>query len=367
MKIAVNTRFLIKNKLEGIGIYTHEILKKLVHLMPQHTFYFLFDRAYSNEFIFADNVVPIVVSPPARHPMLWYWWFEKSIPKVLHQHKIDLFFSPDGFCSLHTNVPQLLTIHDIGFEQYPEHTPNLVNRFYRYFTPKYCDKAQKIITVSEFTKQEIIKYYNTNADKIEVVYNAFDNNQFEIKMEDKFSSDVPYFVFVGAVHPRKNVIGLLKAFEFYKRTYASKHKLVIIGRNAWQNKSLENFIAQMNYKDDLYWIEKCNRNELIHTVKNATALVYPSLYEGFGIPLIEAMSLGVPVIASNVSSIPEIVGNAGILAAPDNTTEIAQAMQTITTNTNLRDEYIEKGKLRARDFNWENSAKKIASILEAML
>ena len=115
MKIAVNTRFLIKNKLEGIGIYTHEILKKLVHLMPQHTFYFLFDRAYSNEFIFADNVVPIVVSPPARHPMLWYWWFEKSIPKVLHQHKIDLFFSPDGFCSLHTNVPQLLTIHDIGF------------------------------------------------------------------------------------------------------------------------------------------------------------------------------------------------------------------------------------------------------------
>lgn len=363
MKIAVNTRFLIKNKLEGIGIYTHEILKKLVHLMPQHTFYFLFDRAFSKDFIFAENIVPIIVSPPARHPFLWYWWFEYSLPKVLKQHNIDVFFSPDGFCSLNTNVPQLLTIHDLGFEKYPEHTPFLVSQFYRHFTPKYCQKAKKIITVSEFTKQEIISQYAIDAQKIDVVYNAFDNCQLENKIYD----GIPYFIFIGAVHPRKNVLGLLKAFEHYKATFKNNYKLKIIGRKAWQNSALQNYIAQMNYKDDLYWIENCEREELLQLLSQATALVYPSFYEGFGIPLIEAMYLGVPVIASNVSSIPEIVGNAGILVAPDNTAEIAQAMQTISINTKLRDELIEKGKLRAQDFSWNISAKKIASIIEAIV
>ena len=165
MKIAVNTRFLLSGKLEGIGIYTQEIFKRVVQLMPEHEFFFLFDRAYSSAFIFEKNVTPIVVHPPARHPFLWYWWFGKSIPKVLQENNIDVFISPDGFASLNTSVPQIITIHDLGFEHFPEHVPFLVRKFYRYFTPKYCEKAAKILAVSEYTKQDIISTYNIETKK----------------------------------------------------------------------------------------------------------------------------------------------------------------------------------------------------------
>lgn len=180
MRIAVNTRFLLPYQLEGIGIYTQEIFKRVVKQMPEHDFYFLFDRPFSDEFIFAKNVTPIVVSPPARHPFLWYWWFEKSIPKILKKHQIDLFISPDGYCSLSTDIPQILTIHDLGFEHFPEHTPFLVRNYYRYFTPKFCAKASKILAVSEFTKNDIVAKYGIDKSKIDVVYNGFDSSKQSI-------------------------------------------------------------------------------------------------------------------------------------------------------------------------------------------
>ncbi len=376
MKIAVNTRFLLSNKLEGIGIYTQQIFKRVVEQMPEHEFYFLFDRPYDDEFIFAKNVKPIVVSPPARHPFLWYWWFEKSVPKILKEHQIDLFISPDGFCSLSTDIPQIITIHDLGFEHFPLHTPFLVRNYYKHFTPKYCEKADKILAVSQFTKNDIIKKYKIDEKKIDVVYNGFENSQWSMvngqfnnkkKLSDidyRLSTKTSYFLFVGAVHPRKNVLGLLKAFEHFKNTYSHSHKLVIVGRKAWMNTELENFFQQMNYKKDVIWIEDIERNNLLELVQHAFALVYPSLFEGFGIPVIEAMSSGIPVITSNVSSLPEVAGNAAILVNPNNTDDISDAMNLLITNKNLRNELITKGLIRAKDFDWNISAKKIIEIIK---
>jgi hypothetical protein len=141
MKIAVNTRFLLEGQLEGIGIYTQEIFRRVVKLLPQHEFYFLFDRKPAPEFIFADNVKAVIVSPQARHPLLWYWWFEHAVPAVLKKYQIDVFLSPDGYGSLSTDIPQVITIHDLAFEHYPEQVPFLVNQYYRYFVPKYCCKG----------------------------------------------------------------------------------------------------------------------------------------------------------------------------------------------------------------------------------
>ncbi len=371
MKIAVNTRFLLKDKLEGIGIYTQEIFKRVVQQMPEHEFYFLFDRPFSEEFIFAKNVMPIFISPPARHPFLWYWWYEKSVPKVLKENDIDLFISPDGFASLNTDVPQILTIHDLGFEHFPKHVPILVRKYYQSFTPKFCEKATKIITVSEFTKQDIISTYKIDEQKIEVVYNGFENGQWSMvndqsniernlsTIDYRLSKDIPYFVFIGAVHPRKNVLGLLKSFEHLKTTFSHQHKLVIVGRKAWMNDELENFYQQMKFKKDVIWIERIERNNLLMILQNSFALVYPSFFEGFGIPIIEAMSLGVPVITSNISSMPEVGGNAAVLVNPNHITEIADAMNLLIEDETLRDDLIAKGKLRAHDFDWNISAKKV--------
>jgi len=375
MKIAINTRFLLKDKLEGIGIYTQEIFKRVVELMPEHEFYFMFDRPFDDEFIFAKNVKPIVVSPPARHPFLWYWWFERSVPKVLKENKIDLFISPDGYASLNTDIPQILTIHDLAFEHYKEHTPFLVYQYYKRFVPKFCKKADKILSVSEFTKQDIIDRYGIDAKKIEVVYNGFENrdetgdwrhetremrNHTILNLKSQI-----YFIFIGAVHPRKNVLGLLKAFEHFKATFSKEHQLVIIGRKAWMNAELEDFYQQMKFKDDVIWIEKIERNNLLEILQNAFALVYPSLFEGFGIPIVEAMSYGVPVITSNVSCMPEVAGNAGVLVNPNDTNEIANAMNELIENKILRNQLIEKGKVRAKEFDWNISANKVVDIIKS--
>lgn len=374
MKIAVNTRFLIKDKLEGIGIYTQEIFKRVTALLPQHDFYFLFDRSPSDEFIFSDNIHPVVVSPQARHPFLWYWWFEYSVPKALSAIDADVFISTDGYASLKTEVPQIITIHDLGFEHYPAHTPFLVRNYYRHFTPKFCLKAEKIIAVSAFTKMDIIQHYKIDGDKIDVVYNGVENIRVsgtpqEIKrIRSHFNiKDTPYFIFIGAVHPRKNVLQLLKAFERLKSDLLINHQLIIVGRNAWMNLEVENYMQQMAGKQDVVWIEQIERNQLMSLLKDAFALVFPSLFEGFGIPIIEAMQLGVPVITSNTASMPEVAGDAAITVNPKSTEEIGRAMQHIISDTSLRESLIEKGIKRAELFNWDISAQKMAEVITEVL
>jgi glycosyltransferase involved in cell wall biosynthesis len=369
MKIAVNTRFLLKNKLEGIGIYTQEIFKRVVKLLPQHEFYFLFDRNFDREFIFAENVTPVIVSPYARHPVLWYWWFERAVPKILKENDIELFISPDGYGSLHIDIPQMITVHDLAFEHYVKHTPFLVNNYYRYFVPEYCRKADKILAVSEFTKQDIISSYKIDAQKIEVVHNGTDESIFSFRHDAHILSNYhlkekEYFIFIGAVHPRKNVLGLLQAFEHFKNTYQHPHRLVIVGRKAWMNKELESFYAGMQHKNDVTWIEKTDRSHLFEILSHAFALVYPSFFEGFGIPIIEAMSAGIPVITSNLSSMPEVAGNAAILVNPKDIDEISTAMNQLVMSNDLYKELIEKGKLRSKDFSWDTSAKKVAEIIQ---
>lgn len=363
MRIAVNTRFLLSGKLEGIGIYTQEILKRVITLMPQHQFYFLFDRPYSEAFIFAENVTPIVISPPARHPFLWYWWFEKSVPEILKKISADVFFSPDGFGSLHTETPQILTIHDIGFEHFPKHTPFLVRKYYRHFTPKYCRQAKKILAVSEFTKQDLIQEYAIDAQKIEVVTNGFDAATYSHLSILPSEHQPPYFIFVGAVHPRKNVLGLLKAFEHFKQKYQLEHQLMIVGKKSWMYDDVEKFYRLMQFRHDVIWKEHAERQTLLQYLQCATAMVYPSWFEGFGIPLIEAMSIGVPIVCSNTSALPEVVGDAAILVNPEDTTEIATVMYNVATNKKMRIQLIDKGKLRAHFFDWDKSAQKVAEII----
>ena len=160
MKIAINCRLLLKGKLEGIGWYTYEISKRITENHPEHVFYLLFDRPFSDKFVFGDNVIPVILSPQSRHPFLWYVWFEYSVSRFIKKNKIDLFFSPDGYLSLNTNTKTVITIHDLNFEHYPEQLPFLSRNYYKFFTPKFCNKADAIITVSEESKKDIIKQYN---------------------------------------------------------------------------------------------------------------------------------------------------------------------------------------------------------------
>jgi glycosyltransferase involved in cell wall biosynthesis len=259
MKIVVNTRLLIKDKLEGIGWFTYEALRRITKNHPEHEFFFLFDRKYSEEFIFSENVHPVVIYPPARHPLLWMIWFEYSVPKILKKLKPDLFVSPDGFLSLKTEVPQLPVIHDINFYHRPKDIPFSSRAYYRHFFPKFANKAKRIVTVSEFSKHDICDSYYISPDKVDVVYNGANQEYRPLSPEEikatkaKYTGGHDYFMFIGSLHPRKNVSGLLSAFDSFVAKYRTDHKVVIVGEKMFFTSELDLTYNQMRYGDDVVY------------------------------------------------------------------------------------------------------------------
>lgn len=372
MRIAVNTRFLLKGKLEGIGWFTREILRRMVLNHPEHEFIFLFDREYDEQFIFAPNVKPVLIPPPARHPILWYLWFEWAVPFALRKHKADVFISTDGFLSLSTKVPTLLVVHDLAFEHFPEHLPFKFRFYLRQFTPKFVRKAKHIVTVSTFSKNDLIETYQTPAEKISVVFNGANDLYkplpFSEKqaIKDQYAQGCEYFVFAGALHPRKNIVHLMKAFALFKRKQRSNMKLLIIGRYAWEADDIKSTYENHPYRDDVIMYNYMNVDELSRVMGAAYALAFVSLFEGFGIPILEAMQCGVPGIVSNTSSMPEVAGESAILVDPNSVEEIAEAMRTLYKDEGLRDRLKLAALEQAKRFSWEQSARDFYAVLEKM-
>ncbi len=362
MKIAVNTRLLLKNKMEGIGVHALNVLKRITVNHPEHQFLFMFDRKYDEEFIFSSNITPVVLFPQARHPLLYYWWFQNSVARTLNQVKPDLFYSPDGFLSLNTAVRSVPVIHDLNYEHYPKDLPRWTSWHYRHFFPKFADKARRIITVSEFSKQDIVQQYDIHADKIDVVFNAADLHYKKMEeiekteVRNKYSSGEEYFLYVSALHPRKNVKRLLEAFDMVKDTSGSPIKLVLVGPHYFKNSEMEKVYQQMKYKNDVVFTGRLNVEELSKVMGAAFCLVYVSYFEGFGIPLVEAMQCEVPVIASDVTSIPEVTSDAALMVNPLSVDSIANGMLEVLKDPDLRKDLIQKGKERSTFFSWDRTA-----------
>ena len=372
-KIAVNTRFLIKNRLEGIGLFTYESLKRITKAHPEIDFYFLFDRKFDEEFIFGDNIKPVVLFPQARHTFLWYWWFEISVARWLKKNNPNLFLSTDGYACLNTDVPQVLVIHDLAYEHYKEHVYGLARSYYRYFMPKFAQKAQRIATVSKFSKNDIIQRYHIPADKIDVVYNGAKEvyqpvgDEIKKAVRGRYTEGEDYFLYVGSIHPRKNVKTLLLAFDEFKKQTKSDFKLLIVGRKAWDFNEVEKVHSQMQFGNDVKFLGHMEPEELAQITASAYAMVYVSLFEGFGIPIVEAMSCGVPVITSNVTSMPEAAGDAGLWVDPLSGSEISAAMKRLVEDKSLREDLISKGRIQLKKFSWDLTAEKLWACCEKVM
>ncbi|HET9823712.1 MAG TPA: glycosyltransferase family 1 protein, partial [Chitinophagaceae bacterium] len=307
MTIAVNTRFLLPDYLEGYGYFVFEIFKYLTSKHPEHRFIFIFDRPFDQHFIFSSNISPVVIGPPARHPLLWKFWYDVKIPAVLKKYKADVFVSADGLCSLNTSVPQCLVVHDLAFLHYPRHIKKSHYVFYKRYIPKFLKKASAIATVSEFSKRDIMKYYQIDGEKIDVVYSAAKeifrpvSDDVKAQVKNKYTAGKDYFLCVGAMHPRKNLVNLLKAFSVFKKRQKSGFKLILAGRLAWKYDSFIESLRKYKYRDDVVMLGYLSEEELVKITGSAYALVYPSLLEGFGVPVIEAMKCSVPVVTSSHS------------------------------------------------------------------
>lgn len=370
MEIVVNTRLLLKDRLEGIGWFIHECFRRIVLDHPEHHFYFLFDRDFEDDFLFAENVTPIIIHPQARHPFLHYIWFEYSIPSILNKIKPDLFVSPDGYLSLKSNCKQLCVIHDLNFEHFPKVMPWLVQHYYQYFFPRYAQKADRIATVSMFSKKDIIETYGINENKIDIVYSAAKEGFNPLTEEEmkpvrkKYSNGFPYFIFVGSLQARKNLKNLLLAFDLHKKENHSTSKLLVVGEKKWWSNELKNIFETMTYKNEVVFTGRVTQEELQKLIPSALALTYTSLFEGFGVPILEGFSSGVPVITSNTSSMPEVAGEASLLVDPFSVISIANALDKIEKDPILRKDLIQKGNERKSVYSWQQTADKLWNSIE---
>jgi glycosyltransferase involved in cell wall biosynthesis len=362
MRIAVNAIFLQKNKLEGYGHYVNEIFSRIVQQHPEHEFIFVFDRSFDQAFNFGPNTKQVIVSPPAREPLAFKYWYDVKAPLALRSYKIDVWVQPYGFCSLTTKIPQVLIVHDLAFLHYPKFIPWYHRIYYKLFTKRFLRKAKKIVTVSAFTKADLIKHYTIPSKKISVVNGAADKRFLPFswwereEVKEGFADGREYFLFTGGIHPRKNVLNLLKAFSLFKKWQQSNMKLLIVGRTAWDHEEILEKIKTYKYREDVVLLGYVTDEQLARITGAAYALVYPSFFEGFGLPIVEAMQSGVPVITSNNSSMPEIGGDAALYADPSEPDAIAKHMLELYKNESYRSDLIGAGKTQAAKFSWDRAA-----------
>lgn len=361
MRIGINTRSLLGQKMEGFGNYTLELVKRLTVAHPEHTFICYFDRPVDPQFSFGPNVICKSIFPPTRHPFLYVIWFQWSLKRAIQKDQLDVFWSPDGMFPLGIHIPVLATIHDLNFEHFPQDLPKWVAWYYKKYFPKFAKAANKIITVSQTTKDDITATYQIEQEKISVIYNGVNQAYQPLSSDEKifFTQDEnfpeSYFLFVGSLHPRKNIHRLLEAYQQFA-TSDSETALVIVGSAMWDDQQFE---IQADLKKRIYLLGHVDTQKLAFIMAAATAFVYIPYFEGFGMPLAEAMASQTPIIAGNKSCLPEIAADAALYVDPYNIEEIAKAMAQLKNDVALQSQLVEAGTKRALAFNWDHAAEKV--------
>lgn len=373
MKIAVNTRLLLKDRLEGIGQFTFETLCRITRLHPEHQFFFLFDRKYDDSFLFSDNITPVLAYPQARHPYLWYLFFEHGIPLKIKKINPDLFLSTDGWIPTKLDIPVVNVIHDLNFLHHPEFVPPVVQRYYGRFFPKFARNATQLATVSEYSRQDIIQSFHVDPDKVNVVFSG--NNpaykpltkEQQEQVKRKYTDGCDYFLFVGLIHKRKNLDNIFRAFDIFKDGCSNPTKLVVVGDKKWWAGEIEDTYLKMRHRDDVLLLGRQPLDVVCELTASATAMVYTSLFEGFGLPIVDSFNAHVPIITSNVTAMPEIAGDAAVLVDPYNPDQLAEAMASLQHDDNLRNTLIEKAIVRKGLFTWDRTADLLWETIEKAL
>ena len=362
MKIVFNCWLLRNRQLDGIGNFTVQIMQRIIKDHPEQQFDILVDKKFQNIYFDYPNVVLHKIFPALRHPLLYVFFLEIRLPLYLKKLKPDLIIAMDGFMSLASRAKQLPVVYDLNFEHYPENLPWRNRVYYKFFFPKFVRKAKRVITISEYSKNDIVKTYHYPADNIDNVYCGISDYFFPCTSEEKlltktkYANGNEYYFFAGTMHPRKNILRLIQAFDEFKKNNKNNIKLVLAGHIMWDDASIKNIIDNSTIKNDVILAGRVSNEELRLLLGSAWALVFVPVFEGFGLPIVEAWQCGAPVICSNITSIPEVAGDAAIVVDPFNIQDIAMAMQQMM-NVDVRNQFINAGQKRKELFSWTRTAK----------
>lgn len=362
MKIAINTWVLRNKKLDGIGYVTVNAISRLVKQHPEVEFQILCDKGFTEDYFDFPNVTKHKIFPALRHPVLYVFFMEIVVTLFLKKHKPDIFVSTDGYLSLLSSTKQLPIICDINFEHKPEDLPFRNRVYFLTFFKRFAKKATRIATISEYSKKDIADYYKIDINKIDNISCGIDskfkpiNEDEKIATKNKWTNGKEYFFFLGSMHPRKNIKRLIDAFHLFKQQTKSNYKLVLGGSILWKASDIEETYTNSQFKDDIIFTGRLNDADLQQVLGAAYSLTFPPIFEGFGLPIVEAFQTGVPVLCSNVSSMPEVAGDAALLFNPFEVDEIANAMKMVYENKQLREELIAKGDKQKLLFSWDKTA-----------
>ncbi len=408
MRIGIDIRPLMTAQRTGVGEYTFELLDSIFKIDRDNQYFLYYNSGKDTTKNIPDWKYENVKIISSRLPNKIFNASLKIFgrPKLdrLVAESLDIWFSPNlNFTSLSPGIKSILTVHDLSFEFFPEFSTAKQFFWHKAIAPKkQCERADLILTPSENTKKDIVDYYKIDPQKIKVIYpgikstptnnvilseakNLFDYSvkdpsafglrmTGETEIKHKYNLPENYILFLGAIEPRKNIIGLIEAFESHCEEAEGRpqadsnhqHSLVIAGAPGWKNKKIFERIKKSKFSERIKILGFVPDEDKAGLYALAKLFVYPSFYEGFGFPVLEAMKAGVPVITSNCSSLPEIAGPAVYLIDPNRPNQIALAMNELINNEKLREWHIKKGHEQTQKFNWQNSAREWLKIIETL-
>lgn len=388
MRIGIDIRCLVEGRRTGVEEYTLNLLLNLFEIDKKND-YILFLNSWkkpAGDFSWTKKYPNVEVKRfniPNKllNFLFWYLTWPK-IDKMIGG--ADIFFFPNLiFGAVSKRCKAVNTIHDLSFERYPEYF-SLKRRLWHIFInpKKICLRADQIIAVSQSSRSDIISLYKINPKKIEVIYSAVidkfapvdRNNASLVKVKEKYGLPYKFILYLGTIEPRKNIVGLVQAYsQLQKFAHESgdeelkKYKLVIAGEKGWLGGKIFWEINKAAFKKNIYLISFVSDKDKEYIYNLASLFVYPSFFEGFGFPPLEAMKCGTPVVASNNSSLPEVVGKAGILVDPDKPDEICRAMKEVLADRQFYDKLAREGFEKSQEFDWKKTASSFLGILEKMV
>lgn len=290
-----------------------------------------------------------------------------SLLKLLRKNNFDLYHSPNYILPFFCNFPSVLTIHDLITLDYPDFCQTESVVYFRLSLSRSVKQASKIIAVSQTVKNDILRHFDIPEDKIKVIYHGL-NPIFKKSIDEsilkKHLLPGKYILFVGNIEPKKNLNRLIRAFDQLKKNTEMPHKLVIVGKKGWKYKSIFKTISELKIAKEIVFCGYVPEGDLPVIYSMADLFVFPSLYEGFGFPPLEAMACGVPVLASTKGALPEITGGNCLLVDPYQVDEIANGMHKILTDHSLKQKLISDGNKWVKQFSWEKAAKETLSVYE---
>jgi glycosyltransferase involved in cell wall biosynthesis len=365
MNIVINAIALLSPS-TGVGNYVYNLSTEFRRLRPDfnYTYYYgYFSRKLKGRVRENGNVYR-AKEFIKRTPILSSHARDLRIKLAcLHLKNYDVYFEPN-FIPLDIRAKKrVTTVHDFSFYLHPEwHPKERVEYFLKNFFPK-IQKSDFIITVSEYVAREAREMLKIEKARIKTIYNGC-NTIFNRCGDEEVRMKLPenYLLFVGSLEPRKNVVSLLKAYALLPDPIKREYKLLLAGFKGWQNAEILGLVNKM--KEHVEYLGYVGNTELAHLYRKATCFVYPSLYEGFGLPPLEAMACGCPVVVSNVASLPEVCGDAAYYIDPYHVENIAEGISKVATDKVLRQRLIQKGIERAKFFSWEKSAEEHLRLFE---